>query len=646
MKDILTQDDLMLPLQNSQSLVIRVEVLDSKTQSKIGIITGIVSGSVSINGESDIRHTCNLSIQPTILENIKLEEGNLVWLDKDIRLSIGMWNWRLNDYIWYSFGNYVYTDTSSTYDQTTNQLTVNCSDYMAKLDGTKNGQLGALVISYPAYEENPETGEPITYNIIRNAIIETLEKLCRITNYRIDDIGEYKAMPEYNDDWEKYREENVNIWNTIPYDQEFSCGCTVLSILTTFRDLYPNYEMYFDMDTNTFICQLKPMCYEDDIFIDDKYIQKVFISENSSTDMTTVKNVCEVWGQSFENDYYSEEVTYANNVYSCFINGYEEKYYNGDIIGLKIPEVNALGAQININNFGTIGIYDESNEIAVSAGKMKADTVYTFKIKKKRIDGNDQIRAYLLGEWQAHAINVLTDGTASNQKVTDSEGVEFVLYSKEYFKHFYNCERVDFQIVPDSPFTVQKLGEILDVKTGGEFENITSDDLAADRAKWENWKNCRLTDNITITTKILPWLYVNKKVSYKSHSSGELHQYIITSISHDLSNNTSSITMYRFYPYYDMTEEEFKNAGTWKALSGYTWNELNNYTSIEITERKDLTMSTLTNFLKLIKPNENEKSSIDIINQNSDLLDSAIQNLTSKVNEDRITNEQIDSLFK
>ena len=127
----------------------------------------------------------------------------------------------------------------------------------------------------------------------------------------------------------------------------------------------------------------------------------------------------------------------------------------------------------------------------------------------------------------------------------------------------------------------------MDVKTGGEFENITSDDLAADRAKWENWKNCRLTDNITITTKILPWLYVNKKVSYKSHSSGELHQYIITSISHDLSNNTSSITMYRFYPYYDMTEEEFKNAGTWKALSGYTWNELNNYTWDQLKSLKE-----------------------------------------------------------
>lgn len=587
MKDILTQDDLILPLQSSQSPMIRVEVLDSKTQSSIGTITGIVSGGISINGESDVRHTCNLVIQPTILENIKLEEGNLVWLDKDIRLSVGMWNWRLNDYLWYSFGNYVYTDTSSTYDQTTNQLTVNCSDYMCKLDGTKNGQLGALIISYPAYEEDPETGEPIKYNIIRNAIIETLETLCRITNYRIDDIGEYKAMPEYNDDWEKYREENVNIWNTIPYDQEFSCGCTVLSILTTFRDLYPNYEMYFDIDTNTFICQLKPMCYEDDIFIDDNYIQKVLISENSSTDMTTVRNVCEVWGQTFENDYYSDEVTYKNNVYSCTINGYEENYYNGDIIGLKIPQTNQLAAKLNINNFGVIGIYDEADESLISSEKMKANTVYTFKIKKKRIDGNDQIRAYLLGEWQAHAINVLTDGTTSSEKVTDSEGVEFVLYSKEYFKHFYNCERVDFQIVPDSPFTIQKLGEILDVKTGNEFENITSDDLAADRAKWENWKNCRLTDNITITTKLLPWLYVNKKVSYRSHASGELHQYIITSISHDLSNNTSSITMYRFYPYYDMTEEEFKNAGTWETLSKYTWNELSKYTWSQLESLKE-----------------------------------------------------------
>ena len=105
-------------------------------------------------------------------------------------------------------------------------------------------------------------------------------------------------------------------------------------------------------------------------------------------------------------------------------------------------------------------------------------------------------------------------------------------------------------IVAVSPFAIEKLGEIPDIKTGGEYENITSNDLAADRAKWENWKNCRLTDNITITTALLPFLDVNKKVSYKRSDSDTEHQYIISSISHDFSGYTSTISMYRFYPLY------------------------------------------------------------------------------------------------
>lgn len=62
-------------------------------------------------------------------------------------------------------------------------------------------------------------------------------------------------------------------------------------------------------------------------------------------------------------------------------------------------------------------------------------------------------------------------------------------------------------------------------------------------------------------------------------------------------------------------------------------------------------MSVLTNFLKLIKPDKSEKSSIDVINANSDLLDSAIKELSEKIascqeKQDVITIEQIDSLFK
>lgn len=580
MADMITQEDLMLVLSQSaapQTMRLKIEVLDSN-QKIIGTLeTDITSGSMSINGESDIRRTANFVVQPTIKEKIKLTENSLLWLNKDIRMFVGLYNCRIKQYKYYPLGCYVYTDTSGTYDATNDNLTINCADFMKKLDGTKNGQLGALIISYPAYEENKETGEVIKYNIIRNAVIETLEKLAKITNHRIDDIGEYKALPDYNDAWEQYRKENIT-WNAIPYDQEFSSGCTVLSILTTFRDLYPNYEMFFDMETNAFVCQLKPMCYEDDIYLDNSFLQRVLISENTSVDMTTVRNICEVWGKVIDVDFYSEECSYTNNTYTSTIAGYEEGYYNGDVIGLKIPVSNQANAQININNFGAIGIYNESNEEPISANELKSNNVYAFKIKKSRVDEQDIIKAYLLGQWQVHAINVLTNGRKSGQFVTSSDGGRYELYSREYFQKFYNCERVDMTIVPNSPFTVEKLGEILD-KVSGEYENITSDDLAADRAKWENWKNCRLTDSITITTALLPFLDVNKKVSYKRSDSDVEHQYIISSISHDFAGFTTTITMYRFYSLY---EKIMRESGTHKMLNRYTHKQLSKYTHKEL----------------------------------------------------------------
>lgn len=581
MAEIITQEDLLIVLQHASNPILKlnIEVLDSEGKIIGNLECGIQSGSMSINGQSDIRRTANFVVQPTLKEKIKLTENSLLWLNKDIRMSVGLYNPRTKDYKYYPLGCYVYTDTSGTYDTTTDNLTINCADFMKKLDGTKNGQLGALIISYPAYKENEETGEVIEYNIIRNAVIETLEKLARITNHRIDDIGEFYAMPEYNDAWEQYREENADTWNTIPFDQEFSAGCSVLSILITFRDLYPNYEMFFDMESNTFICQMIPSCYEDDIYIDNSFLQRVLISENTTVDMTTVRNICEVWGKVIEVDFYSEECIYTNNIYSSTIPGYENEYFNGDSIGIKIPSANLDNAQININNFGSIGIFNEANDEPIKANTLKPNEVYAFKIKKKRIDKQDVIKAYLLGQWQVHAINVLTNGKKSGKFVTSSDGEEYELYSKEYFQKFYNCERVDMTIIANSPFTVEKLGEIPDIKVSGEFENITSNDLAADRAKWENWKNCRLTDNITITTALLPFLDVNKKVSYKRSDSDREHQYIISSISHDFAGYTTTITMYRFYPLYDMME---KQKGTHKVLSEFSHGVLSKYTHEEL----------------------------------------------------------------
>lgn len=551
MADRITQEDLLIVLQQSAapSTKLKIEVLDGE-QKIIDILQcGLTGGNMSISGESDIRRTAGFVIQPTLTEKMKLTEDSLLWLNKDIRMSVGLYNARTGQYKYYPLGYYVYTDTSGSYDATSNSLTVNCSDFTKKLDGTKNGQLGTLLLRYPAYEENDLTGEVIRYNTIRNAVIETLQNLAKITNHRIDDIGEHKALPEYNENWQQYREENKT-WNAIPFDQEFASGCSVLSILTTFRDLYPNYEMFFDMDTNAFICQLKPMCYEDDLYLDNGFLQRVLISESTSVDMTTVRNICEVWGKVIETDFYSEECSYADNTYTASVPGYEDGYYNGDVIGLKIPAANQADAQIDINGFGAIGIYNEAKEEPIKAKELNPNTVYAFKIKKTSTGSQESVKAYLLGQWQVHALNVLTNGKKSNRFVDAPDGQKVELYSKEYFQKTYHCEHVDMTVAEESPFTVEKLGEIPDVKTGGEYEQITSDDLAASKAKWENWKNCRLTDQITVTTALLPFLDVNKKVSYKRSDSDRESQYIISSVSHDFSGYTSTISMYRFYPLY------------------------------------------------------------------------------------------------
>ncbi len=576
MYDITNYDLNLLTHQHCLHYPIKIEILENN--AIIDVLHGIISGgSSSINADSDIRRTFNVTVTPTWKHEIKVNEDGIIWLNKDVHLYIGLKDIRTDKHKWYSQGYYVFANSSGTYDIQTNQLSITCNDWIAKLDGTKNGQIGALTTLIPAYEENPETGEPVKYTIIREAMITILAQLGRIKNYLIDDIGEYKAMPDYNPNWQGYRKQN-KLWNTVPYDLEFSCGCSVFSILQKLRDLYPNYEMFFD-ENGVFRCQMIPSCYHDDIVFRDEFLQKILISEGTAVDMLTVRNITEVWGSVINVDYYTESCSYSSGVYTFNLEGYEEEYKNGDKIGVKIPVANPSNAKININSFGNIEIYDENTEAPLEAGIMEAGKIYAFKIKKQRIDKVTYTRAYYLGQWQPHAISVLTDGTTGEDYTTN--GITVAKYSKEYFQTIYNCNTVEMNIIPNSPFTVQKIGEVLDPKTDGEYENIDSDLLAASRAHYENWKSSRLTDSITITTHLIPFADVNIKVSYRCQNQDKAHQYIIKSVEHNFDAGQTTLTMMRFYPLY---EELLKSAGSHQALSYYSHKELQKYTHEELNK--------------------------------------------------------------
>lgn len=549
MSVVITNKDLRLISQPSVNCSIKIEILNMNG-TILAVLNGVIDGgTTNIDASSDVRRTASLQIVPTNEQDIEVCEANNIWLNKSCRIYVGIKDMQTEEYTWYLQGSYKFTDTSLSYDGSSNTLSVNCSDWMAWLDGTLNGIQGYLTTTIPAYEENATTGEVIEYNYIRDAMIQTVTQLGKVDKYIVEDIGEYKGIESRNPSgYLTYRANNPQ-WNCVPYDLEYSSGSTVLDMITELRDLYPNYETFFDVD-NVFTCQMIPSLYEDAVMLSDAQIQRLLLSDSTETqtiDFTTVKNVAEVWGKVIETDFYTETCTTTDGVYVCTVESYEDDYKSGDIIAIMVDTTNIAGMQLNINSFGNIAIYQDDATNVITAGELESGQVYCFKIKKTYTDGVTTTKAIVMGQYQPHGLAVLLNSETHDEKYTTAEGITVEKYSEEYFKLVYNVKAITRQIIPDSPFAVERLDEVLAVET---YESITTDGLALSQAEYTNWQNSRLTDNITINILLAPFLDVNIKVEYKPKNSSETNQYIIDSVSHDYSGGTTSVTMHRFYPLY------------------------------------------------------------------------------------------------
>ena len=531
MKYNITQEDKDLLLQPSLEYKYRLFIVD-KDKNILDEIQGISStGSYNIDSESDIRRTNSFSL---LLDNCyrdkSLEKRLFLWIGYNFQIQIGILSLRNNDYKWYDCGYYLITEANTSYNATDNSLSLNLSDWYSKFDGTRNGQIGgAPTILIPNEDEE---GNPIT---IKDAT-EGVLKDNGISDYIVDDIGEFYGMPQNNPDYEQYRKDNP-LWNQLPYDLEYDVGCYISEIFEEIKNLYPNCQMYFDIYGN--LCfNLIPSCEYEPIVLDNDFLQKILLADNTenvSYDIGNIKNVTEVFGQSYEIDRYSTSVTNSTNIYTATLEDYT-RYSSGDMIAFTPNISNIENMKFRINSLAAIPIYYEYTSEYIDAGLLEANKTYVLQIKRS---GTDFV-AYYLGQYQPHALCVLTND--ENDSV----------YTKSYFAQKYNCDEqnVVLRVENENPFSVQKLGEILDVKTGEEFENILSDSVAMENAIYYNRQSSSVYDTVEISTKMIPFLDVNEKVEYKKQQEEESKYYIIKSINNDTESLTSQITMYRFYPLY------------------------------------------------------------------------------------------------
>jgi hypothetical protein len=109
---------------------------------------------------------------------------------------------------------------------------------------------------------------------------------------------------------------------------------------------------------------------------------------------------------------------------------------------------------------------------------------------------------------------------------------------------------------PDSPWYVGgTIGDIKQVLCGGDYDNITTSDLALERAKWELYTRCKFYDSVTLNIVPVYWLDVNWLIEIKLPNEEQAY-YIIKNIETGGGiTGVQTLQLTRFYPYYDTTQD-------------------------------------------------------------------------------------------
>lgn len=464
--------------QRIRNKYIRINLLNFEYLTVDTLEGNAIDGTVNIDGSSDIRRTCNISMVLTD-STFNVEAGGKIWLDKFIQIYVGIKDITTSEIAWTNMGIFLINKPSYNYDASTKKMSFEGVDLMAKMTGLRNGYIKGI-------NNDGFTFIPAGSNV-KNAIIAVLQE-CNFNKY--------------------YVSECVNVDGTIqevPYDMKFNQGSTWYNVLTSLRDILPNYQIFFDVD-GVFRYEQIPYSVEDPIMIGEEIWINNVISESIDIDFENVKNVVEVFGRVHDvESYSSSENTIIENGNITTTWAGVESFENFQMFGFSLPDDINYSDGIKIVNLGTHNLVNSNGD---SITKLQKDKYYVISYQS---DGT----FLFLGGNQAYAI--------------------------------WKDEN------PESPFYINgEMGEINIPLYGGDYDNILSDELALQRAKYEIYKRCRLNDAINLNTAPIYWADVNWKVSYKSYNSNNIAQeYMIQSISTPLSvTGTQSIKLIKFYPLY------------------------------------------------------------------------------------------------
>lgn len=480
--------------QSIQNKTIKIQLLNRNFTPYEGVeLSGnCIEGNINLDAEADIRRSCSIAF---VIDNklFDIGEFNYIWLNRYIKLSVGIDSLSTGETVWFEQGIFLIDAPSVDYSADSHTLRFVGLDLMSTLNGTRNGYLEGIPTVIPQGSN------------VRQAMIATL-KLGGITNVNIAEC--------------RRRDGTIQ---EVPNDITLEQGSTIYDVLVALRDIMPYYEIFFDID-GTFVYQEIPTGEHEPMIADDDLFNQVLISEQMETNFQAVKNVVEVYGRTIESDYFATDVVVTEDVVSA-----------GTVwthIDLVVPEYS----------------FASSSEYTYIGFTLNQDITQPTII----IINNDDLARHIV-LW---ADELYVKGHGGN--------VESLEKDKSYMINYDPTHKGCWRIIeygqiygsatdtnPDSPFSIDRVGEIRKVLSGDVYDNITLTDLAYQRAEWELYKSTRLQNTINMTIVPVYYFDVNQLINHAVQDTILQLPYIIKNYSIDLkADGTMNINAIRYYSEY------------------------------------------------------------------------------------------------
>lgn len=574
--------------QTMRNITVRIDVLNYDYSIGGSLSGNVIDGNISINSNSDIRRT--LSISTIVTDQVNIDVNSKTWFDKYIQVYVGIDEQASGETAWTNMGVYIINQPTYSYDAETFTMAFEAVDLMGLLTGLRKGNLleeyfipqGSNVkevmtavmtengferyvisecmnvdgsIQEVPYDMNFDLGST-WYNIL-----DTLRQI--LPQYQIyfdaDGVFHYELLPLTN-------EEPVRVDDTL-----WSENVLNESVNIDFQSVKNKVKIYGATHDASFYPA--ETTYDSGIITFD-------VAELTDADLYDYAMI----GFFFENTIGSQNVDI------------QIKLKNGETLGKARPIVRSNGSAVHsfegetyytvmyqevadnwllLGHYQAIGEWQDNNPDSpfyVGNTEMKywakdvqmipdptAPQYVYFSIWPNKWmggdygDDGDTIGFKILGTQQnvyaqllqmhlnGRPLAIKVYGQPSSQAIRYDEGATY--YVKKISGDWYWMGKT----TPQSTFGVVPI-----VLYGGDYDNIMTDELAVERARWEIYQRCRLNDAITIESVPIYWLDVGWKVEYTPLGGIVTNQYMVDSVHVNLAHNgTQSISLSRFFPYYE-----------------------------------------------------------------------------------------------